>query len=48
MRVLMVVRPAAGGMKEHVLALARGLSARGHSVEIAAPAASDVAAAAVS
>ncbi len=47
MRVLMVVRPAAGGMREHVLALARGLSARGHSVEIAAPAASDVAAAAV-
>ena len=37
MRVLMVVRPAAGGMKEHVLALARGLSARGHAVEIAAP-----------
>lgn len=45
-RVLMVVRPAAGGMKEHVLVLARGLIARGHAVEIAAPATSDVAEAA--
>lgn len=46
LRVLMVVRPAAGGMKEHVLVLARGLVARGHSVEIAAPETSDVALAA--
>ena len=43
MRVLMVVRPASGGMKEHVLALARGLAERGHTIQIAAPAASDVA-----
>jgi glycosyltransferase involved in cell wall biosynthesis len=46
MRVLMVVRPAAGGMKEHVLALSCGLAARGHAVEIAAPESSDVATAA--
>ena len=45
-RVLMVVRPAVGGMKEHVLTLARGMIARGHSVEIAAPGASDIAEAA--
>ena len=45
-RVLMVVRPAAGGMKEHVLVLARGLIARGNAVEIAAPATSDIAEAA--
>jgi glycosyltransferase involved in cell wall biosynthesis len=43
MRVLMVVRPAAGGMKTHVLALAQGLTGRGHTVEIAAPDASDLA-----
>ena len=42
MRVLMVVRPASGGMKEHVLALARGLVARGHEVELAAPATSEI------
>jgi len=41
-RVLMVVRPASGGMKEHVLALARGLVARGHEVEFAAPATSEI------
>lgn len=46
MRILMVVRPAAGGMKEHVLALAAGLAAGGHEVEVATPAGSDVAAAA--
>lgn len=46
MRVLMVVRPAAGGMKEHVLALSRGLAARGHEVAIAAPRASDISVAA--
>jgi len=45
-RVLMVVRPAVGGMKEHVLTLARGMVARGHSVDIAAPGASDIAEAA--
>ncbi|NTU72331.1 MAG: glycosyltransferase family 4 protein [Coriobacteriia bacterium] len=42
MRVLMVVRPASGGMKEHVLALVRGLVARGHEVELAAPASSGI------
>jgi len=41
-RVLMVVRPASGGMKEHVLALARGLAARGHGVAFAASAASEI------
>jgi glycosyltransferase involved in cell wall biosynthesis len=41
-RVLMVVRPASGGMKEHVLALSRGLVARGHAVELAAPAVSEI------
>ena len=46
MRVLMVVRPAAGGMKEHVLALCRGLAERGHEAEIAAPSGSDIAVAA--
>jgi len=46
LRLLMVVRPAAGGMRQHVLALARGLAERGHAIEFAAPAASDVAAAA--
>ena len=42
----MVVRPAAGGMKEHVLALSAGLIEAGHSVEVAAPADSAVAEAA--
>lgn len=42
MRVLIVVRPASGGMKEHVLALARGLATRGHEVELAAPATSEI------
>lgn len=42
MRVLMVVRPASGGMKEHVLALSAGLVSAGHSVELAAPADADV------
>jgi glycosyltransferase involved in cell wall biosynthesis len=41
-RVLMVVRPASGGMKEHVLALSAGLVSAGHSVELAAPADADV------
>jgi glycosyltransferase involved in cell wall biosynthesis len=38
----MVVRPASGGMKEHVLALSAGLVSAGHSVEIAAPADADI------
>lgn len=38
----MVVRPASGGMKEHVLALSAGLVSAGHSVELAAPADADV------
>lgn len=42
MRVLMVVRPAAGGIKGHVVLLSRGLSAREIDVEIAAPGGSDV------
>ena len=42
----MVVRPAAGGMREHLLALSGGLTAKGHEVEVAAPADSDVAIAA--
>ena len=37
MRILMVVRPAEGGMKEHVLALSAGIAATGHTVEIATP-----------
>ena len=41
-RVLHVVRPAAGGMKAHVLALCTGLSARGFDCEIACPGDSDV------
>jgi glycosyltransferase involved in cell wall biosynthesis len=45
-RVLMVVRPASGGMKEHVLALSRGLSSRGSEVHIAAPGGSEIAKAA--
>lgn len=39
----MVVRPATGGMLEHVGLLSRGLVAAGREVEIAAPPASDVA-----
>ena len=39
----MVVRPAAGGMKEHVLALSAGLAEAGHRIEMAAPHASGVA-----
>ena len=46
MRVLMVVRPASGGMKQHVLALSSGLIERGHEVQIAAPGASEIATAA--
>jgi len=46
MRLLMVVRPAAGGMKQHILALSRGLTERGHTVEFAVPARTDVAVAA--
>ena len=46
MRVLMVVRPASGGMKQHVLALSRDLTARGHEVQIAAPGSSEIAMAA--
>lgn len=42
----MVVRPAAGGMKEHVVALSAGLRAAGHVVEVAAPGGSDIAEAA--
>ena len=38
----MVVRPAAGGMKEHVLALAGGMTRLGHEVQFAAPGDSDV------
>lgn len=36
-RVLQVVRPAAGGMKGHVLQLSRGLRAHGFECEIACP-----------
>jgi glycosyltransferase involved in cell wall biosynthesis len=36
-RVLMVVRPASGGMREHVLALVHGLLGEGHEVELAVP-----------
>jgi glycosyltransferase involved in cell wall biosynthesis len=36
-RVLQVVRPAAGGMKWHVLQLCRGLRSRGFECEIACP-----------
>lgn len=42
----MVVRPAAGGMKEHLLSLSAGLASRGHEVHVAAPGSSDVAEAA--
>ena len=38
----MVVRPASGGMKEHVLGLALGLARLGHGVEVAAPEDSDI------
>ena len=43
MRILMVIRPAVGGMKRQVLDLSGGIQADGHHVEIAAPAGSDVA-----
>lgn len=43
MRILMVVRPAAGGMKGHVLSLSRALLDSGDEVEVAAPQDSDVA-----
>lgn len=43
LRVLHVVRPAAGGMKEHVFELCEGLRASGHRVEIACPEGSPVA-----
>lgn len=36
-RVLQVIRPAAGGMKGHVLQLATGMRARGFECEIACP-----------
>ncbi len=42
MRILMVIRPASGGMKEHVLTLCRGLVARGHEVELATAATSEI------
>jgi len=42
MRVLMVVRPATGGMKRQVLSLSRGLLAAGHEVAVAAPPDSEV------
>ena len=42
-RVLQVVRPAAGGMKGHVLQLARGLARFGFLAEIACPAGMDLA-----
>lgn len=38
MRVLMVVRPAAGGMLGHMLAICAGISAEGGHVEVACPA----------
>ncbi|MGE5508762.1 MAG: glycosyltransferase [Chitinophagales bacterium] len=39
MRILMVARPARGGMRQHLLALAEGLRSRGVEVEVAGPAA---------
>ena len=42
----MIVRPAAGGMVEHLLALSAGLVEAGHEVEVAAPADTDIATAA--
>jgi glycosyltransferase involved in cell wall biosynthesis len=47
MRVLMVVRPATGGMKRQVLSLSGGLLAAGHEVAVAAPPDSEVFAGAV-
>jgi glycosyltransferase involved in cell wall biosynthesis len=41
-RVLHVVRPAAGGMKAHVLALCSGMGERGFESEIACPGDSDL------
>lgn len=46
MRVLMVARPATGGMKAQMLTLALGLTDGGHEVEVAGPAESAVLAAA--
>jgi len=43
MRILMVVRPAVGGMKQCVLLLAQGMAERGHDVELACPVPSDIA-----
>lgn len=42
MRILMVVRPAVGGMKQCVLLLARGMAEDGHEVEIACPPGAEV------
>lgn len=36
-RILHVIRPAEGGMKGHLLTLARGLKAKGYDIEIACP-----------
>lgn len=44
--VLEVIRPAVGGMKGHMLQVARGLRAAGWTVEVACPSPSDVAEAA--
>jgi glycosyltransferase involved in cell wall biosynthesis len=41
-RVLHVLRPAAGGMKQHVLQLATGLNAHGFESQIACPGDSDI------
>jgi glycosyltransferase involved in cell wall biosynthesis len=41
-RVLHVVRPAAGGMKAHVLQLASGLGAHGYECHIACPGEADI------
>jgi glycosyltransferase involved in cell wall biosynthesis len=41
-RVLHVVRPAAGGMRQHVLQLATGLAEAGFDAEVACPGDSDV------
>lgn len=43
LRVLHVVRPAVGGMKEHLFELCNGLRDRGHIAEIACPRGSEVA-----
>jgi glycosyltransferase involved in cell wall biosynthesis len=41
-RVLHVLRPAAGGMRQHVLQLATGLAAHGFDVQIACPGEADI------